>query len=49
MTVVNPQVCVPYFTVQLQVYDEDTFAGVVDRICRTSGVPGTLPLVQAPL
>lgn len=42
VTVVNPQVCVPYFTVQLQVYDEDTFAGVVDRICRTSGVPGNV-------
>ena len=37
---VNPQRSTPYFSVQLSVYDGDTFSTVVDRIRRTSGVPG---------
>ena len=42
MTAVNPQVCVPYFTVEIPVYHEDTHTTVVDRICRTSSVPGEI-------
>lgn len=37
---VNPQLCVPYFTVQVPLYDGDNFVRVVDRIRRTSGIPG---------
>jgi hypothetical protein len=37
---VNPQKSTPYFSVQLSVYDGDTFSTIVDRVRRTSGVPG---------
>ena len=37
---VNPQKGVPYNSIQLLVYDGDTFSNVVDRVRRTSGVPG---------
>ncbi len=41
---VNPQVSTPYFTVQLPVYNGDKHSQVVDRIRRTSGVPGNLKM-----
>ena len=41
----NPQKCVGYFTVSIAIYDGDTFPTVVDRIRRTSGVPGECVLV----
>jgi len=37
---INPQRCVGFFTVTMAVYDGDTFSTVVDRVRRTSGVPG---------
>lgn len=40
VSMVNPQRSTPYFSVQLSVYDGDTFSTVVDRVRRTSGVPG---------
>ena len=43
VTVVNPQRCVPFFTIQIPIYDGDTFTRVVDRIRRTSGVPSECP------
>jgi len=39
---VNPQVGVPYFTVQLSVFDGDTVPKLVDRLRRISVVPGNL-------
>lgn len=42
VTAVNPQACVPYFTVHIPVYNQDTTSKLVDRICRTSGVPGNV-------
>ena len=39
---VNPQLSVPYFTVQIPVYNGDTHSKLVDRLRRTSGVPGNL-------
>lgn len=40
VSMINPQRSTPYFSVQLSVYDGDTFLMVVDRVRRTSGVPG---------
>ncbi len=42
VTMVNPQMSTPYFTVQLAVYNGDTHLKVVDRVHRTSGIPGNL-------
>ena len=39
---VNPQVSTPYFTVQVPVYNGDTHFKVVDRLRRTSSIPGNL-------
>lgn len=39
VTAVNPQKCVPFFTVQTPIYDGDALTRVMDRIRRTSGVP----------
>ena len=41
-TVINPQLCIPYFTVHISLYDGDTYSRVVDRIRRISGIPGTI-------
>ena len=40
VSMVNPQRSTPYFSVQLSVYDGDTASTIVDRVRRTSGVPG---------
>ena len=40
MTMINPQRCVGYFSIELPIYDGDTIPQVVDRVRRTSGVPG---------
>ncbi len=37
---VNPQVCMGYFSVSLPLYDGDTIPAVVDRIRRVSSIPG---------
>ncbi len=37
---VNPQMCVGYFSVPVPLYDGDTLSSVVDRVKRVSGVPG---------
>lgn len=37
---VNPQVCVGYFSVSVGVFDGDTVRRVESRIRRTSGIPG---------
>ena len=37
---VNPQVCVGYFSVLIRVFDGDTVHRVESRIRRTSGIPG---------
>jgi len=39
-TMVNPQLGTPYSTVQVPLYDGDTYMRVADRIRRTSGIPG---------
>ena len=40
VTAVNPQRCVPYFTVHIPVYHEDTTIKLIDRIRRISQIPG---------
>ena len=40
ITAVNPKPCGSYPTVQIPLYDGDTFARVVDRIRRINGIPG---------
>ena len=42
ITIVNPQASTPYFTVQVPVYNGDTHLKVVDRLRRTSSIPGNL-------
>jgi len=39
---VNPQLGTPYCTVQVPLYDGDTYMRVADRIRRTSGIPGNV-------
>ena len=40
VTAINPQRCVPYFTVHIPVYDEDTTIKLIDRIRRITQIPG---------
>lgn len=43
---VNPQVCVGYFSVPLPLYDGDALPSVVDRVRRIIGVPGECPVTS---
>lgn len=40
VTAVNPQRCVPYFSISLPIYDGDTYHSITDRLRRSSGIPG---------